>query len=87
MRLKVKGTATAALVTGLGLLYFMFVYNVFGVFPSRNKGLPIGRREPHAIVREEDPERFRTAIALGVGIGISSTAIGIGWAISKKRPS
>ena len=66
----------AFILSGLFFLSFMYIFNLFGVFPLRHRNL-LGPREDRTIVREEDPERFNGRIALGVGIGVAAVVFGV----------
>ena len=70
-------------LAGLAFLYFMYVYNFFGIFPVRRKSI-LGDPD-RAVLRAEDPERFHLLIALGIGIGVAAIVFGLVRALGGTR--
>jgi hypothetical protein len=71
-----RPTASAAIITGCGMLGFALLYFLTGIFPSRQGGL-FSLRRWGAVTATENPLRFGYAIFATCAIGVASLIWGL----------
>jgi hypothetical protein len=71
-----KPTASAAIVTGIGVIAFALFYHFMGIYPSRTRWSP-GR----VVVQSEEPAKFRGLVLFTVALGAGILA----WGIARSR--